>query len=249
MKAIPKRQANDAVFEELLENIKSGVWKKGEKLPSENELCKMLQVSRSTVRIALQRLKALGLIEVKHGKGSYILDSRDIFEMKIDSHQLNLTQKEFFDLTILRESIEPKALELALERENQEALQEIRVAYKNMIQAAEIGDLEEYSRQDCKFHLSILLASGNELFIQIVTIFREQYFHYFRELNKFLLQEQNGKKFIAFNPQDENDPHTQIYKVLCGEGIADATKAVENILKANQLRYEAHRRAVAGKKA
>ena len=240
VKAIPKRQANDAAFEELLENIKSGVWKKGEKLPSENELCNILQVSRSTVRIALQRLKALGLIEVKHGKGSYVLDTRGIFEVGMSSQQLNLTQKEFYDFTVLRESIEPKALELALKREDREALQEIRIAYENMVQASEIGDLEEYSRQDCKFHLSILLASGNELFIQIVTIFKEQYCHYFQELNKFLLREQDGKKIIAFNPKDENDPHTQIYKALCGESTAEATAAVEKILKANRLRYESY---------
>lgn len=237
MKAIPKRQANDAVYEEILENIKNGVWKKGDKLPSEQELCNILQVSRSTVRTALQRLKALGLIEVKHGKGSYVSDTRDIFQFDAISTQVNLTQKEFADMTGLREAIEPKAIELALKNQNKEALEEMNSAYENMIKAAKNADLEEYSREDCAFHLSILLASGNAFFTQIANIFKDQYFHYFQELNKFMLKQVDGKRMISFKPEDPEDPHTKIFNALNNPDIISATEAIEEILAANQMRY------------
>ena len=46
----------------------------GDKLPSEAELTEMLGVNRFTVRMALQKLSALGLIETKVGEGSFVKD-------------------------------------------------------------------------------------------------------------------------------------------------------------------------------
>lgn len=238
MQAIPRRQANDAAYEELLENIKNGKWARGEKLPSEHELCEMLQVSRATIRTALQRLKALGLIEVKHGKGSYVLNTYDMFKFAPDSLQLSLTKKEFSDISVLRQIIEPKAIELALKFNDVQAIEEVRSAYEGMTESARMGNLEDYSRHDCRFHLALLLASGNELFIQIAGIFKEQFFRYFYELNKFMLKETDGKTIIAFEPNDPEDPHTKIYKALCERDTDSAVSAAQDILLSNRQRYE-----------
>ncbi|MGN0992070.1 MAG: GntR family transcriptional regulator [Candidatus Ventricola sp.] len=43
----------------LRQNIRDGVWEIGERIPSENELCKELGVSRVSVRNALQQMSAL----------------------------------------------------------------------------------------------------------------------------------------------------------------------------------------------
>ena len=57
--------AVDIVYEYLSQNIKSGFWKTGDKLPSEADLCSLLNVSRVSVRSALGRLSALGLVQSK----------------------------------------------------------------------------------------------------------------------------------------------------------------------------------------
>ena len=62
----------DAVFDELMRHIASGEWKIGEKIPSENELSAHLGVSRNSLRQALNRFNALGIIESRHGDGSYV---------------------------------------------------------------------------------------------------------------------------------------------------------------------------------
>ena len=72
MEPILRQRVEDIVYEKLLTNIRENVWKSGEKIPSENDLCTLLGVSRVSVRSAIQRLKALGLLEVKHGKGSFV---------------------------------------------------------------------------------------------------------------------------------------------------------------------------------
>ncbi|CAL1519029.1 GntR family transcriptional regulator [Chitinophaga sp. MM2321] len=57
---------------ELKTSIDNGVYKKGDLLPSENDLCKTYATTRSTVRQALTGLTNLGYIVRKHGKGSIV---------------------------------------------------------------------------------------------------------------------------------------------------------------------------------
>ena len=64
---ITKQRMDAAVYDALLADIKNGTWKSGEKLPSETDLGQRMGVSRVTVRAAIQRLQAIGLVEVKHG--------------------------------------------------------------------------------------------------------------------------------------------------------------------------------------
>ena len=57
---------------QLKDQILTGKWKPGERLPSENELAEIFQVSRVSIRQALQALSAQGLIETRIGDGSFI---------------------------------------------------------------------------------------------------------------------------------------------------------------------------------
>jgi GntR family transcriptional repressor for pyruvate dehydrogenase complex len=66
------------VYVKLKEKLLSGEWKSGEKLPSENELCKIFGVSRVTVRAAVQQLEILGLLEICHGGGTFVRDFSSI---------------------------------------------------------------------------------------------------------------------------------------------------------------------------
>ena len=212
MKTLSKMNVEEAVYTELLREIKDGIWKNGDKLPSETELCRKMQVSRSSVRSAIQRLRALGVVEVIHGKGTYVLNTE---EPCLNTHMqttLNLTEKEFYDMTEFREAIEPNAIRLVVENGTQEGIGYIEKAYLAMRRAAEENDPEEYSRQDCLFHLSILMATGNEAIIQIANIFKDRYYNYFLELNKFLFEENDGnvKWFL------ENNPDYEIDKVFFG---------------------------------
>ncbi|MFA7109379.1 MAG: GntR family transcriptional regulator, partial [Sphaerochaetaceae bacterium] len=62
IKAITKKNVTEEVFESLLQLIFKNTWVSGEKLPSEKSLCEQFDVSRITIRSALDRLNALGII-------------------------------------------------------------------------------------------------------------------------------------------------------------------------------------------
>jgi GntR family transcriptional regulator len=60
----------------LLEKIESGEWKPGDRLPTEDELCEMFQISKTTVRQALNALAIEGWLRRKQGRGTYVAEPR-----------------------------------------------------------------------------------------------------------------------------------------------------------------------------
>lgn len=73
LKKIKTESLRSQVYMQLKSQL-NGVWKAGEKLPSESELCDTFGVSRVTVRAAIQQLEILGLIETQHGGGNFVRD-------------------------------------------------------------------------------------------------------------------------------------------------------------------------------
>ncbi|ACR80667.1 MULTISPECIES: GntR family transcriptional regulator [Kosmotoga] len=66
------------IYLKLRENIENGIYKRGDQLPTEKEICEMFNVSRTTVRRALEELKREGIIERIKGKGTFItLDKKE----------------------------------------------------------------------------------------------------------------------------------------------------------------------------
>ncbi|MCU6708664.1 GntR family transcriptional regulator [Paenibacillus sp. J5C_2022] len=70
-----KRTGNSLYFniqEQLLKQIESGVYKVGERLPTEAELCQIFSASRTTIRLALSELEVQGIVERIQGKGTFV---------------------------------------------------------------------------------------------------------------------------------------------------------------------------------
>ena len=90
-----------SVIEEAIYNKE---YKDGEKLPSENQLCKQYSVSRITVRQALSRLEQKNLVYSVHGKGTFVrLADMSQSLMKIVSFQKTLEQKGLTGYTEIEE--------------------------------------------------------------------------------------------------------------------------------------------------
>ncbi len=64
------------VYMMIKEKIVSGFYKEGDKLPSERKLCDEYDVSRITIREALEKLEADNLIQREHGRGSFVLGNQ-----------------------------------------------------------------------------------------------------------------------------------------------------------------------------
>lgn len=81
---ISKKSTADLVSDKIKELITNHTWTTGQKIPTEMELSKSFGVNRLTVRIALQRLSALGLLDIRVGDGTYVKQ----FDLNSQIHEL-----------------------------------------------------------------------------------------------------------------------------------------------------------------
>ncbi len=68
----------------ILQKINEGIYQPGELIPPERELCKSLEVSRYTVRKAIQQLVQAGFLYRVQGNGTFVFDKKEIYHKKSD---------------------------------------------------------------------------------------------------------------------------------------------------------------------
>src|SRR5262249_49894174 len=139
--------------------------KPGDRLPPERELCERLKVSRPTLREALKRWAALGILDMRVGSGTYlrvpVAPGAVHFALTVQLEHVHLQRT-----LELRRALEAEAAELAALRASDEAIAEIRRRLEHMEHVhLRHGDAPE---EDWEFHLSVYRAAGNPLFVQIV---------------------------------------------------------------------------------
>ena len=104
------------------------------------------------------------------GKGSYVLGAEELFDFSEVNFTLEMTKKEFQDISVLREMLEEKALELIITSKEPVDLKYFSAAYQGLVEATKALDAEQYTIYDAKFHLSLIAATVNEMLIHIAHI-------------------------------------------------------------------------------
>jgi DNA-binding FadR family transcriptional regulator len=137
----------------------------GDRLPPERELTERLKVSRPTVREALKRWAALGIVDMRVGSGTYlrvpVAPGAVHFAVTVQF------EHEHLQRTLeLRRALETEAAALAASRATAADVAEIRKRLEHMEAMHErYGDAPE---EDWEFHLSVYRAARNPLFVQLV---------------------------------------------------------------------------------
>ncbi len=164
--------ALDTALHGLRALIADGALRPGDRLPSEGELCETLGVSRGSLREAIRMLAALGVLETRHGSGSYVSELRaaDL----IGSLSLTvglLPMAGVLELTELRRVLEPHAAALAAARIDAATLEELS-GVLDEIEASD--DFEDHSRLDHAFHMTISEVAGNDALTSLIDVLRSR---------------------------------------------------------------------------
>jgi DNA-binding FadR family transcriptional regulator len=171
LRSIEKVRVFDQAKDQIGSAILNGEWVPGSKIPSEQELCEMLAVGRSTIREALRVLEAEGLIEIKHGTGAYVAD-RSQWGTTRGEVLAWLTQREDSIIQILeiREFIEGLTASLAAKNMPREVVETLKTYIKQMSikSTAPTLDTLELADMDVRFHLTISEYSNNDIANDIV---------------------------------------------------------------------------------
>jgi GntR family transcriptional repressor for pyruvate dehydrogenase complex len=125
LRPMVKSRLYEQVLERLREHVSEAGLKAGDKLPAERDLAASLGVSRASVKQAIVVLEVQGLVEARHGGGTYLV--RDTLDVE-PVEQLVERRKRLPEVLEAREALETKLAELAAERRTDAELEDIRQA-------------------------------------------------------------------------------------------------------------------------
>ena len=161
----PERiNVTESVVQYLTDHICSGEWTVGSKIPSENQLTERLGVSRASVRVAIQQLIGVGVLESVHGKGTFLRDDR-VETLLTGASQI--TPADCADIRAVlefRRILEPQAAALAAQNATKKQLKELHELTDRLPTLR--GQPHEFVRCDMAFHEALCRASGNHLLVK-----------------------------------------------------------------------------------
>jgi DNA-binding FadR family transcriptional regulator len=158
--------AADEVTDRLVTAVALGAYLPGERLPVEREMSRLLGVSRSTVRLALGRLRDAGLVEVRRGRsgGAYVRSRWTGASAGAVRRTLAPRLAELELLFDLRARVEEMVARAAAERRTPEDVAALRAAVADFAAAREPADEHRY---DGAVHDAVLRAAGNPLLTEL----------------------------------------------------------------------------------
>ena len=166
--ALPRKPRNLArgVVAYISESIRAGAIKPGDKLPTESEIMRILGISRTVVREAISHMQAAGMVETRHGIGTFVLQPAPAQSLGVDPGAV-VTMRDVLAILELRISLETEAAGLAASRRTGAQLDTLRRALDSFQASARNG--ADTVAADMEFHLAIAQACDNRYFHDILS--------------------------------------------------------------------------------
>ena len=153
----------DQAVARLRQQIISGAWPVGARIPPEPELTELIGVGRNTVREAVQSLVHAGMLERRQGSGTYVISDSELgtaMGRQIDgAHQRDVLE--------VRRSLEVECARLAAQRRTAEQVTELRDLRDRRAAAHASGDLDVMVAADLVLHRTIAVAAKNPVLLAL----------------------------------------------------------------------------------
>ena len=195
--------------------IEQGEYAVGQRIPTEPELMDMFQVSRNTIREAVQSLTWAGILEVKQGDGTYVRSS--------SRFRANMTKKysqaSLNDIKEARNSIEVTIAHLAASRRTAQDMVQIEDAYSKRTNL--ISNIKENTKADMEFHMAIARACHNDILIEL-----------YQSISDYLeshIAERNMDSDVS--PERIDALHNELFIAIRDGNPDEATLSVQRILE------------------
>ncbi|KIF02297.1 GntR family transcriptional regulator [Streptomyces sp. RSD-27] len=198
----------EAVFGHLRSAIEHGEYVVGDKLPSEAELCRTLEVSRPVLREALRALQAMGLTVSKSGKGTFVV-ANTVEDPTFGDYAAS-------DLLEVRRHVEIPVAGYAALRRTPEDLDHLSHLLERMERET---DTTAWVAMDTVFHLAVAEASGNPVFRRVI-----------EEIRDALARQSTFLNELGGRREQSNCEHRAILEALADGSEHDAVEAMSHHL-------------------
>lgn len=204
---------------QLRDQITAGAWPVGGRIPAEPELSETLGVGRSTLREAVRALAQEGLLQIRHGSGTFVIsDSTDAWKHLI-------RRAAVLEVYEVRAALEHQAARLAAQRADETDLARIEAALQVRMTVAEEGNEEEFVEADLAFHRAVVAAAHNDLLSEIYTSFLPV-------LRDGLLKLSTGRDLRrAGIDVHVRDAHATLFEAIKNRDVEGAVAATEENLE------------------
>jgi DNA-binding FadR family transcriptional regulator len=171
LKPVSRVTLGEQVAAQLSDQIGAGRWKPGDKLPSEAELCYAMNIGRSTLREALKSLAFVGMVQMRPGEGTYVIETSRLLIDRIMAQGLLKSDKELQDVGEARLLIEAESAALAAERADAKDFDRLDRLMDEMEQSLR-GVGREFVDLDVEFHLAIANCAKNQMLYELLNPIR-----------------------------------------------------------------------------
>ncbi len=160
------------IASQLIELIDTQKLHPGDRLPPERSLADLLEVSRPSLREALHILQAQGLVQIKHGQGTFVQEPIVAQELRASMMSTTHGLNELFDA---REVLEVPASKWAADKASKEDLRLLRATLNQIdtVTATVPIDFDQLQILDAKFHLTIVGIAGNRFINQTLNVLQD----------------------------------------------------------------------------
>jgi GntR family transcriptional repressor for pyruvate dehydrogenase complex len=158
-----------AVFEQLIAFVVNGVWKAGDQIPPERDLCVELGVARTSLREALKAMELVGMLDSRVGEGTFVCPRSEFLARPMLWAFTGTDHSELKELLEARSLLEEDLAALAAERGSEDEIQAVGDSIKVMRANTEGGAVLD---ADMAFHLRIAAAAHNEILGNAVQLLR-----------------------------------------------------------------------------
>lgn len=170
----PHISAAETIVEYVRDLLQRGQLRPGHRLPPERTLAQQTGVSRSSVRVGLRALATMGIIQSRHGSGTFIADGPPTLESE-SLHFLaalhGFTRVEMFEA---RRLIEVGVAGLSATRATGEQVAAIAEEVTSMF--ASLDSPQDFLRHDIRFHRAVAAACGNPILTSLVEMLSEVFY-------------------------------------------------------------------------
>ena len=203
----------ETVTDHIVSLISEGKIRPGERLPSEHELMRQLNVGRSSVREAIRGLAMMGIVEAKRRRGTIVISPiSNNFGEQIDRSVTYWAVKDLFDV---RAGLEGQAAATAAKIATEKDIEQIEKSARDLEKKITSG--KSYFDDNTKFHISIAKASHNPVLIYCL----QSLIGSFRDVRM-----QFNKKLIDM-PERDIEEHRRIVEAIKSRNPRRARKYME----------------------
>jgi GntR family transcriptional repressor for pyruvate dehydrogenase complex len=163
---VRSRKIFEEAVEQVVDAIRLGSLHAGDRLPSERELARQLEISRPSLREATKLLAEAGIVEIRRGGGSYVVSEAVPTELLRRRSRLRVEQVGA--VLESRRLFEPRVAQLAALRATESDYAALQQSIDR--QRAAIGDRDRFLAHDVQFHLAIAHASRNPTVVEMMEL-------------------------------------------------------------------------------